>query len=90
MIKGDILLIESRVPCLVSVSIHPPSITFCIREPEDRGIRDEAWALIGVVNANDVIASLILGLTFSHEELISPPRLNNHPVKSPEDMAISA
>lgn len=88
--RGDILLIEEREPCLVIVSIHPPSIVFCMWAPEERGNRDEACAFIGVVNIKDVIASVILGLVLDQEVLIKALPLRAQPIKSPEDIAKSA
>jgi len=65
---GEENLNVDKDPCPPKISIHPPSIFFWRWDPENKGIREVAWALIGVVNARDVKNSLIKGSFINLEE----------------------
>ena len=58
-------------PCPPIISTHPPSMFFWRRPPDKRGIREVAWALIGVVNARDVKNWFVKGFFINHDERLN-------------------
>ena len=78
---------ENKVPWPPRVSTQPPSKFFCKWDPENKGIREVNWALIGVVNANEVKKWLIRVKFINHEEYLNRIRFKNHPDKVPATMA---